>query len=75
MAEEKPDWPALQRLVDEALEGGISGMSLEEIWNEAKGWTAQDRAQFVAALDKPPAPTEAAKKAASSYRARVVHTD
>ena len=37
--------------------------------------TREDAALFAAALDTPPAPTEAAKKAASSYRARVVHAD
>jgi uncharacterized protein (DUF1778 family) len=36
---------------------------------------AEDAALIAAALDTPPAPTEAAKKAARSYRARVVHAD
>ena len=35
----------------------------------------EDAALFTAALDTPPAPTKAAHKAASSYRARMVHAD
>jgi len=37
--------------------------------------SSEDAALFAAALDTPPAPTEAARKAARSYRARVVHAD
>jgi len=37
--------------------------------------TAEDAAQFSAALDAPPKPTPRAKAAAKAYRRRVVHAD
>ncbi len=37
--------------------------------------TAEDAAQFAAALDAPPEPTPRARAAAKAYRGRVVHAD
>ena len=37
--------------------------------------SADDAVLFAAALDTPPEPTDAARKAANSYRSRVVHAD